>query len=292
MDILLQVVVSGLAVGSMYAIGTIALSLLWGAMGMLNLAHGSFIAVGGYSAYYTMEVLVGHWIFALPMAAVSGILMGYLFYHLLVRWMYEKPDFPINIIIVTVALAALVENSLLVGVGPEARRQPFVIPDGFFISEVFISWQIILTVLLAVAMMIVIAYIVGYTKLGYVIRAISQNRDAAKLMGVNVSRSFAQALMLAGAVATISGVMVTGMTQLHPAVGYDTAVKAFIICIIAGLGNIRGSVIMAFILGFFEVAVQYIFGQRYGFPAMLGLGILALIWRPYGVFGKATVNRV
>lgn len=292
MDIIVQILVSGLTMGSIYAIGTIALSLLWGAMGMLNLAHGSFIAIGGYTTYWAMSVLEVHWIFALPMALLSGVIAGYLFYHLLVRWMYDNVDFSTNIIIATVALASLVENIILKGVGPETKRQPFTIPDGFFLSDVFVPWHTIFTIFLAIAMMITIAYIVSNTKLGYEMRAISQNKDAAQLMGININSSFAKALMLAGGIAAISGVLVTGLSQLYPVVGYDITIKAFIICIIAGLGNIRGSVIMAFILGLFEIAVQYIFGQRYGFPAMLGLGILVLLWRPYGFFGHETVDRV
>ena len=89
-----------------------------------------------------------------------------------------------------------------------------------------------------------------------------------------------------------SGVLVTASTQLFPAVGFDATVKALVICIIAGLGNIRASILMAFAIGMFEIAVQYIFGQRFGFPAMLGLVIIVLIARPTGLFGKEAVQRV
>lgn len=292
MDTFIQILVSGLTVGAMYAVGTLALSLLWGSMGMLNMAHGGFIAIGGYSAYWVMSVLDGHWLFVLPVSALAGMLAGYALYHLVVRWMYERDDFPVNIIIVTVAIAALVENSILNISGPSALRQPFKIPSGFKVADVVVPYQTLLTLAIAIAMMILVSWLVNKTKVGYVIRAVSQNKDAALLMGINVRLAFSQALVIAGGIAAVSGVMVTGATQLFPAVGYDTMIKSFIICIIAGLGNIPGAVTMAFVLGMFEISVQYIFGQRYGFPAMLGLVVLVLIWRPYGVFGKATVNRV
>ena len=176
--------------------------------------------------------------------------------------------------------------------GPEAKRQPFRINGGLDIGNVVLPYQTILTVFVAIVLMIVVGYIVTRTKLGNVIRAVSQEQTAAQLMGVDVKRSFARAMMLAGGIAAISGVLVTGATQLFPAVGFDTTLKALIICIIAGLGNLRGAILMAFVLGLFEVAVQYIFGQRYGFPAMLGLVIAALLVRPYGLFGKETVDRV
>ncbi|WP_227268171.1 branched-chain amino acid ABC transporter permease [Roseobacter weihaiensis] len=292
MDIFLQILISGLSLGAMYAVGTIALSLLWGTMGMMNLAHGGFIAIGGYLAYWCMTVLGASWIFVLPLALAGGMLSGYLMYHLVVRWMFERKEFGVDIIIATVAIAALVENGLLNIAGPSAKRQPFALSGGLRIGDVVLPYQTILTVVIAIILLIVVFYIVTHTKLGIVIRAISQQQTASRLMGVNTRSAFAKAMMLAGGIAAVSGVLVTGATQLFPSVGFDTTIKALVICIIAGLGNLRGAIFMAFVLGLFEVAVQYIFGQRYGFPAMLGLVIVVLIIRPNGLFGKATVDRV
>jgi branched-subunit amino acid ABC-type transport system permease component len=292
MDIFLQIVISGLTVGAMYAAGTIALSLLWNSMGMLNLANGAFIAIGGYAAYWCMTVLHASWIFALPVAAVVGLISGYLFYHLLVRWMYQQVDFQINIIIATVAVAALVENGILNTAGPEAVRQPFQVVGGLPIAGVILPYQTLITVAIVLALLIVILWVLTRTRLGLMIRAVSQQKEAAQLMGINVSKAFGGAMMLAATIAAVSGVLVTANTQLFPGVGFDATLKALVICIIAGLGNIRASIFMAFALGLFEMTVQYIFGQRYGFPAMLTLIILVLIIKPAGLFGKETVTRV
>ncbi len=292
MDIFLQIVISGLTVGAMYAAGTIALSLLWNSMGMLNLANGSFIAIGGYAAYWCMTVLHASWIFALPVAAATGLITGYLFYHLLVRWMYQRPDFQINIIIATVAVAALTENGILNIAGAEASRQPFQVTGGLPLAGVILPYQTLLTLAVVFALLIVVMWFLTRTRLGLIIRAVSQQREAAQLMGINVSQAYAAAMMLAAAVAAVSGVLVTANTQLFPGAGFDATLKALVICIIAGLGNIRASIFMALALGLFEIAVQYIFGQRYGFPAMLGLIIVVLLIKPVGLFGKETVTRV
>jgi branched-subunit amino acid ABC-type transport system permease component len=292
MDIFLQIVISGLTVGAMYAAGTIALSLLWNSMGMLNLANGAFIAIGGYAAYWCITVLHASWIFALPVAAAAGLISGYIFYHLLVRWMYQRADFQINIIIATVAVAALVENGILNIAGPEAVRQPFQIAGGLPIGGVILPYQTLATFAVVIILLIVILWILTRTRLGLKIRAVSQQKEAAQLMGVHVSQTFGAAMMLAATVAAVSGVLVTANTQLFPGVGFDATLKALVICIIAGLGNIRASILMAFALGLFEISVQYIFGQRYGFSAMLTLIILVLIVRPAGLFGKETVTRL
>ena len=166
MDIFLQIVISGLTVGAMYAAGTIALSLLWSSMGMLNLANGGFIAIGGYAAYWCMTVLHASWIFALPVAAVAGLVSGYIFYHLLVRWMYERADFQINIIIATVAVAALIENGILNIAGPEAVRQPFQVMGGLPVGGVILPYQTLLTLAIVFALLMGILWILTRTRLG------------------------------------------------------------------------------------------------------------------------------
>lgn len=239
-----------------------------------------------------MTILGGHWLFAIPIAIVAGIVAGYAFYHIIVRWLLVRPDFAINIIISTVAVSALMENVILNVFGPEARRQPFQLTGGPSIGGAILPYQTMLTVAVVMVLLLVVLWIVLKTRTGLIIRAVAQQSEAAQLMGINVSASFEKAMMLAAVVGTVSGVLVTASTQLFPAVGFDATVKALVICIIAGLGNIRASILMAFAIGMFEIAVQYIFGQRFGFPAILGLVIIVLIARPTGLFGKEAVQRV
>ncbi len=102
---------------------------------------------------------------------------------------------------------------------------------------------------------------------------------------------FSQVLIIAGVLSAISGIMLSSITTLSPTMGYDPMLKAFIICVIAGLGNVAGALYAAFALGLFEAFIQFVFGVRYGYPALLLLVIVVLIWRPYGVFGKKRVAR-
>ena len=98
-------------------------------------------------------------------------------------------------------------------------------------------------------------------------------------------------MALGGVVAGISGVMLSSMTTLAPTMGYDPMLKAFIVCVIAGLGNVAGAFYAAMILGLYEVGIQYVLGVRFALPALLVLVIVALIWRPFGVFGRKQVTR-
>lgn len=286
MDTAIQILVSGLTLGAMYAVSTIALSLVWGSLKMLNMAQGALLAVGGYAAYSAVVTLgLPIWL-GLPLAILTGALVGALMYLLVVRQMLGRPAFETNVIIATVGIALILENLVLRLYGAYPLRQPIGLEGGFQVGATYVPWQNVLILVVSVVLMLLIGHFLSHTRAGRAIRATAQHQRGAMLMGVPVGRVYIQVLMIAGALAATSGIMLSTITTLAPTIGYDPMLKAFIICVIAGLGNIQGALAAAFILGLFEAAVQYFFGVRFGFPALLVLVIIALIWRPYGVFGS------
>ena len=293
MDALIQIVSSGLLLGSMYAMSAVGLSLVWGALGMLNMAHGALLTIGGYASFAAVSGLGLHPVLGLPAAMLASFAVGLLLYFAVVRWMYRLEAFETNVIIATIGLAILLENIVLKIFGAYPQSQPFKIKleKGFRIGEVYIPWQNVVIIFIAMVMMIIIAWLLGRTRMGRAIRATAQNQDAAGLMGVDVGRVFAQVMALGGVVAGISGVMLSSMTTLAPTMGYDPMLKAFIVCVIAGLGNVAGAFYAAMILGLYEVGIQYVLGVRFALPALLVLVIVVLIWRPFGVFGRKQVTR-
>jgi branched-subunit amino acid ABC-type transport system permease component len=128
--------------------------------------------------------------------------------------------------------------------------------------------------------------------MGRPIRATAQNRDAAQLMGIRVGRVYAQVLATSGALAAVSGVMISSLSGLLPNMGGDPMLKAFVICVVAGLGNVYGAVLAAIVLGLLEALIQYVIGVQYSFAILLVLVIAVLIWRPSGIFGKSQVVRL
>ncbi|MGT2466104.1 branched-chain amino acid ABC transporter permease [Mesorhizobium atlanticum] len=144
----------------------------------------------------------------------------------------------------------------------------------------------------AIVLMVGVAILLQRTSAGRAIRATSMNREAAQLMGVRVGRIYAQVLALSGALAAVSGIMISSIATLTPVMGGDPMLKAFIVCVVAGLGNVYGAVVAAIALGLLEAATQYVLGVRWSFATLLLLVILVLIWRPYGLFGKQQVVRL
>jgi len=161
-----------------------------------------------------------------------------------------------------------------------------------YIGKTHIPFQNMFLIVISGLLLVIVAYLLKKTRLGRTIRATAQNRVASELMGVRVSRVFLNVLLIGGGLSAISGIMLSTLTTLAPTMGYDPMLKAFIICVIAGLGNIYGALVSAFVLGLFEVSIQFFFGVRFGFPALLLIVILTLIWRPYGMFGKGTHERL
>jgi len=292
LDVLLQILASGLTLGAMYAVSTAALSLVFGALGMLNMAHGAILTFGGYACWWAVDALGLPPILGLPVALLAGAGLGLLLYLGLVAGMLKSRAFETNIIIATVGIGIALENAILKLFGAYPASQPLVVEGGFSLGGVYVPAQNLTILLASIALMVLVALLLERTRTGRAIRATAQNRDAARLMGVRVGAIYAQVLALSGALAAIGGIMVSSLATLSPTMGGDPMLKAFIICVVAGLGNIYGAMAAALALGLVEAAAQFLFGVRFGFATLLLIVIVVLIWRPYGLFGRKQVTRL
>jgi branched-chain amino acid transport system permease protein len=292
MDVVVQIIASGLTLGAMYAISTIGLALVYGSLNMLNMAHGALLALGGYVCLYAMTVL------GLP--AIAGVaaamavcgLAGLLIYYLAASPMLASRNFETQIFIATIGIGAVLENVILRLFGPQPVAQPLNLAGALVVGAVYIPYQNILILAVAVGLMGAVALLLNRSRVGRAIRATAQNRDAAQLMGIRVGRVYAQVLAISGALAAVSGIMISSLSGLLPNMGGDPMLKAFVICVVAGLGNVYGAVFAAIVLGVLEALIQYVFGVQYSFAILLVLVIAVLIWRPSGLFGRKQVVRL
>lgn len=294
LDILTAILIAGLTTGALYALATVGLSLVWGSMGMLNMAHAAMLTLGGYSAFTLCTVLGLPVIAGFAGAILVGAVAGGLLYVLIVRNLLknDKATFESNVMIATVGIGIALENAILLTYGGQPLKQPISATGSLVLGPVSLPYQNMLIVFVVIALMAVIALLLGKTRMGRAIRATAQNREAAQLMGVAVNRVYFQVLVLSGAIAGICGVMVSSMTQLSPPLGNDPMLKAFIMCVVAGLGNLPGAVAAAFGLALLEAFVQYVAGARWGFPTLLFVVIAVLVWRPAGLFGRVQIRRM
>lgn len=291
MNIAIAIVVSGLTLGAMYAVSSISLSLLWGTLGVLNMAQGAFLVIGGYAAFTAVTVLGLSAPLAILFTILVGAMAGLITYFGLVRFLMSRPGFETAVIIGTFGLSLIVENLVLRTYGAYPFSQPLVVSGGIDIAQSYVPYQNIVILLASVLVMILLALVLNRTRMGRAIRATAQNGAAAQLMGVPTARIFLQVFLIAGILAAVSGMMLSSITTLAPTMGYDPMLKAFIVCVVAGLGNVYGALVASFIIGLIEAAVEFFLGVKFGFPMLLLLIILTLIWRPAGIFGRSVVAR-
>lgn len=291
-DVLIQIVASGLTLGAMYAVATVGLSLVYGSLNMLNMAHGAVLTLGGYVCYAALALAGLPALVAFAVAAVVCSAAGLAIYFAAALPLLRSGNFETNIFIATIGIGSVIENLMLKAFGPYPIPQPLAVPGHLIVGGVHVPYQNLFILGVALALMAAVALLLQRTRTGRAIRATSMNRDAAQLMGVRVGKVYAQVLALSGALAAVSGIMISSIATLTPVMGGDPMLKAFIVCVVAGLGNVYGAVVAAILLGLIEAGTQYVFGVRWSFAILLLIVIVVLIWRPYGLFGKQQVVRL
>lgn len=292
MDTVIQIVISGLVLGSMYSVSAIGLTLLWGALNVLNMAHGTLLVCGAYAAYSLAGVLGLPFYVAIPGALLAGAVLGLLLYELVARPLRRHENFETTIIIATVGVALLLENFIRVTFGAYPFKQPLMLAGGFNIGQTFVPWNSVLVLVVAILLLLLLDLWVRRTYYGRMIRAVAQNFEAARLMGIRTDAVYRLVFGLSGVLATISGIMLSTATTLAPTMGYDPMLKAFIVCVVAGLGEVRGALIAAFVLGTIESFIQFKFGVRFALPTLLLLVMITLIFRPQGLMRRNEASRL
>ncbi len=292
---LLQQLVNGLTLGSLYALVAVGFSLIYGVIRLVNFAHGDLMMIG---AFLTLAlVATGHvpWVAILLLVLLGGFLAGGTIERLAFRSIRNAPM--ITGFIVTLAVSVALQNLGILILGGQPRN--FLFPEIFRARVDLGSAQVgvIDLVIPAVALLLalILALLVKQTRLGLAMRALSENLLAAQLMGVSANRTVMAAFGLGGALAAIAGFFWGGkFGQIDPLMGLVPGLKAFVATIIGGVGSIMGAVVGGYILGMAEVAFVGFTppswsGYRDGFVFVLM--ILILLVRPQGLFGQEEEER-
>ncbi len=296
MNFFIQIVVSGLTFGAMYALAAVGLALVWGAFNMLNMAHGIIMTLGAYFVLVWAELFGLPLWFAGPFAFIAGGIVGAVIYFISAHWMLTQKNFEVTIIIATFGLGMALEAGLLKLLRELFQAAPYAQPlslgaDSFLLGDVPVSYQRLIIWAVAVVLIVLVALFLTRTTMGRAIRATAQNRDAARLMGVKVKRVYVIVLALASGLAGVAGIMLSSFKDVVPLMGQTPMLKAFIVIVLAGLGNMTGALYAALLIGMVEAAVKVLFADKWGFLAMLVVVVIAIIWRPAGLFGKHQIAR-
>lgn len=292
MSELLQAVWGGILSGSVYGLMAIGLTLIWGAVRLLNLAHGALFVVGAYAAWSVINTLGMPLQVAIPSAVLVAALFGYLIHFLVVRPLLGRPGWDSASIIATVGVAIALQAAVLLIYGPRVKQIPPLISGSTVFASVRFSYQgMIVVVVAATALAALYAYLRS-SRQGMAIRAVSQHMDAAALMGVPVERTYALVMMISAGLAGLAGVLISAILFLSPTSGFTPMIVALLVTIFGGLGSVKGTIVAAYLIGLLESAVQVYIGGSYALPVVFLFIIVMLIIRPNGLFGVAEAQRL
>ncbi len=288
----IQSAYSGVLYGSVYGLMALGLTVIWGAMRLLNLAHGSLYLVGGYVAWTVVNRLSLPIEVAVPIAIAGAAIAGLLMYGLFIRPLVGRPSWDSATLIATVGVGIALEAGALLVYGPRVKDFPSLISGSFIYERVLVTYQGLLVMAVAAACLLSVSTYLRMSRRGMAIRAVSQDVDAAKLMGIPIDTTFAIVMALSAGLAGLAGVLLSSTFYLSPTSGFTPMILAIVVTILGGLGSIKGTVVAAYSIGLLESFVNVYAGPSWGLPALFGTMIVVLTLRPNGLFGVGEVRRL
>ena len=280
----LQQMLNGLAIGSVYTVVALGLTVVFGILGIAHFAHGSVAMSGGYLTFFFGQRLGIGFFPAMVLAMAAGAVIGLLIERLAYRPVRDAPH--INAFIIALGLTMMVDglNLLAFGADQVVIQTPY--RGVFNVAGVAVGELRLLVILTAGALIGAVALLISRTKTGKSIRAVAQNRPAAVLMGVNVNRVSAIVFSVSSALGAAAGALVGALLAIAPGVGEGLAVKGFAVLILGGLGSIPGAIVGGIVLGMSESLAAGFISSAYKDVIAFVVMIVVLLFRPEGLLGK------
>jgi branched-chain amino acid transport system permease protein len=291
-----QDLVNGILAGGILAVVALGFSLVWGIMNIINLAHGAFIMLGAYAAYQLFTVFHVDPFLSLPVSFVLLFALGYLIQRFIMNWVARAPV--LTTFLLTFGLSLLIVNiALNVWTGDTRGVTTAYSGANFNLGDVTVPWAKLFTLLAALAITGVMQLWLTRSKTGRAIRATSMDIGAAQLSGVRVTEIYAIVFGLGAGLAGVAGTLISLSYALNPSMGDLFLVKAFVVCVLGGLGSVPGALVGGLVYGIVEafatqidvtVGGQHISGSGLQDAIALVVLLIVLIVRPTGIMGKAT----
>jgi branched-chain amino acid transport system permease protein len=250
---------------------------------ILNLAHGSFYALGAYGTY-VLTSIAGLPLWSAALIAIAFVaLFGVVVEKVLIRPLRHSQ---LGVLMISLAVALIVEQTLFLVFGSEYRNVPSFVDAKINFGGVDVAGQRLLTLAVASVAIGALYMFIQFTRLGSAILAISQDPEAAKYMGIPSDKIFSLVMAISAALAALAGVMAGPFLSVQPSMHLLPIVKAFAIVVVGGLGSIPGSIAAAFLLGYAETCVAYLISSSWTEIVSVLATLLMLVFRPAGIFGK------
>lgn len=294
LQIFLQQIINGVSLGSIYALIALGYTMVYGIIKLINFAHGDIYMVGAYVGYFAITKLGMGFIPALFTAMIFCAVLGIIIERLAYKPLRNATR--IAALITAIGVSLFLEYGGILIVTPQPRAFPEVFPQTkltFFGGNVYMTNQQIVIFLVAFVLMVILQFIVYKTKIGKAMRAVSFDKDAALLMGINISTTISATFAIGSALAAAAGVLVgIYYTSISPLMGIVPGLKAFVAAVLGGIGSIPGAAVGGLLMGIIEAMVSGYWSSTLRDAVAFGILILILIIKPSGIFGSNVREKV
>ena len=289
----LSYLISGISLGSVYAIIALGYTMVYGIAKMLNFAHGDVIMVGGYISFCAMFYLGLPNIAAVLLAVVVCTVLGIVIERLAYKPLRSAPS--LAVLITAIGVSYFLQNAaqLIWGATPKnfTSLVDFEVPE--FLGRLNVSGVMLVTVGVCVVIMVALTLFTSKTKMGKAMRACSEDRGAAQLMGINVNRTISMTFAIGSALAAIAGVLLCSYSPvLQPTTGSMPGIKAFTAAVFGGIGSIPGALLGGVLLGVIEAMARAYLSTNLANSIVFAVLIVVLLVRPSGLLGKYVPEKV
>ena len=291
---ILQYLINGVSIGSVYAIIALGYTMVYGIAKMLNFAHGDVIMVGAYIAFCVTNYLGMPAIVAVLASMAVCTLLG-----ILIEGLAYKPlrgTSSLAVLITAIGVSYFLQNAAQLIWTSNSKSFKSVVtmdPIRLFDGRVVITGEVLLTVAVSVAVMVGLTLFTSKTRTGKAMRAVSEDRDAAQLMGINVNRTISTTFAIGSALAAVAGVLLCStVPTLQPTTGAMPGIRAFTAAVFGGIGSIPGAMIGGVLLGIIETFSKAYLSSQFSDAIVFGVLIIILLVKPAGLLGKQVQEKV
>lgn len=294
MTLFLSYLINGISLGSVYAIIALGYTMVYGIAKMLNFAHGDVIMIGAYISFCVTQYLkLPAWLSVLAAMFVCTLL-GMTIERLAYKPLRSAPS--LAVLITAIGMSYLLQNLALLIWGSNPKSFTSIISFGpvrLFDGQLIISDVAIVTVLACILIMLALTWFTGKTRMGKAMRAVSEDKGAAQLMGVNVNRTISVTFAIGSALAAIAGVLLcSAYPTLMPTTGSMPGIKAFTAAVFGGIGSIPGAMLGGILLGIIEIFGKSYISTELGDAIVFAILIVILLVKPAGLLGKKIREKV
>ena len=289
----LSYLISGISLGSVYALIALGYTMVYGIAKMLNFAHGDVIMIGGF-VIFTAVSSVGT---SPAVAIIAGIIVCTVLGVVIEKVAYKplRNASPLAVLITAIGVSYLLQNAALLIFGSASRNFPEVlhIPDWTITEGLTVSGETIVTICATVIIMIGLTLFINHTKQGAAMQAVSEDRGAAQLMGVNVNSAISITFAIGSALAAVASVLLcSAYPQIGPYTGAMPGIKAFVAAVFGGIGSIPGAMLGGILLGVIENLSKAYISSQLSDAIVFGVLIIVLLVKPTGILGKKMNEKV